>query len=99
MFKIIKVTGLSLSPFFLPDDYVLLWRAPRQFKKLAPGDFIVFDHNEYGLLIKEVVRNTTTEEFIEAKGIHPDSLSTQRMGKIPYKNIVGKVFRRIHLRF
>jgi hypothetical protein len=96
MLKIIKVTGNSLSPFFLPGDYVITWRAPRHFKRLAPGDIVVFNHDQYGLLIKKVIQNNPESKLIEVSGIHPASLSTDSMGKIPYTNILGKVLQRIH---
>ena len=95
MIKIIKVTGNSLSPFFLPEDYVLVWRAPERFKHLSPGDFVVFEHDQYGLLIKRVARNDPRDKYIEAEGIHPDSLSLHKIGRIPYESIIGKVFRKI----
>lgn len=96
MIKIIKVTGNSLSPFFLPGDYVLVIRMPRHYKSLSPGDFVVFNHSEYGRLIKQVVLNNPSETYIETAGIHPDSLSIQKIGRVHYKHIIGKVFRRVH---
>jgi len=93
--KIIKVTGSSLSPLFFSGEYALIWRAPCRFKNLGPGDLVVFNHAKYGRLIKTVVLNNPTEKFIKAEGIHPASLSAETIGKIPYKQILGKVLRRI----
>ena len=95
MIKIIKVTGNSLSPFFLPGEYAVIWHSARTLKKLTAGDFVVFDHDQYGMLIKKVVRNNPLDSLIETEGIHPDSLSKQDIGKIPYENIKGKVLHRI----
>ena len=96
MIKIIKVTGSSLSPFFLSGEYVLVWRASRNFKAISPGDYVVFNHSQFGLLIKKVILNDPLGKYIETEGIHPDSLSAQKIGKIPYTDIVGKVLKRIH---
>ena len=96
MIKIIKVTGNSLSPFFLPGDYVLVLRAPCLYKHLSPGDFVVFDHSEYGRLIKQVNHNNPSESYIETEGVHPDSLSSVKIGKVHYEDIIGRVFRRVH---
>ena len=96
MIKIIKVTGNSLSPLFFPGDFVLIWRVPGRFNKLSSGDFIVFDHEEFGLLIKRIINNNAAERFIEIEGIHPDSITSKKMGRIPYQNIIGKVFHRFH---
>lgn len=95
MIKIIKVTGTSLSPFFLPDDYVLVWRSPSRFRNLSPGDFVVFDHHDYGMLIKRVIHNDPQEGWIETEGTHPNSLPAHKIGRIPYENIIGKVIHRI----
>jgi phage repressor protein C with HTH and peptisase S24 domain len=95
MIRIIKVTGNSLSPFFLPGEYILVWRSPRKFKNLSQGDFVVFNHSQFGLLIKKVALNNPGKKYIETEGIHPESLSKQKIGKIPYSNIIGKVIQRI----
>lgn len=97
MIKIIKVTGKSLSPFFLPGEYALVWHAPRRFSNLSQGDIVVFNHDDYGLLIKKIVHNYPDMKYIVVEGIHPDSLSLEKIGRIPYANIIGKVLRRIHL--
>ena len=96
MFRIIKLTGNSLSPFFLPGDYVLIWTIPGQFRKLIPGDFIVFHHSAYGLLIKRVILNDPVERYIETDGSHPESLTPQKIGRIPYNNVIGKVVHSFH---
>ena len=95
MIKIIKVAGSSLSPFFFPGDFVLIWRAPGRYDKLSPGDFVVFNHIVFGLLIKKITYNDPDYRYIETEGIHPDSLTTQKIGRIPYENIIGKVLLRI----
>ena len=94
MIKIIKVTGNSLSPFFFPGDYVLIWRSPGRFTKLSSDDYVVFNHQDHGLLIKQILFNNPAENFIEVEGIHPDSITSKKMGRIPYQNIIGKVIRR-----
>jgi len=95
MIKIIKVAGSSLSPFFLRGDYVLVLCVPNRYKNLSPGDFVVFDHGEYGRLIKQVTRNYPAEGYLVTEGIHPDSLSRQKIGRVDYANIVGRVLRRV----
>ena len=96
MLKIIKVTGNSLSPFFLPGDYVLVWGAPRRFNQLTQGDFVVFDHIKYGRLIKKVVQNDPSQRSLRVKGVDPDSISSQVLGEILYRDVLGKVIHRIH---
>ena len=94
MLKILKVTGNSLSPFFLPGDFILVWRAPRRFPKLVQGDFVVFDHVEYGVMVKRVITNDPHRKVLQVEGTHPDSLSTQKIGAVSYRDLIGKVLHR-----
>ena len=54
MLRIVKVTGNSLSPFFLPGDYVVVSSFRSGYKNLQTGAVVVFDHPEFGLMIKRV---------------------------------------------
>ena len=95
MLKILKVTGNSLSPFFLPGDFILAWRFPRRFPRLSQGDTVVFQHAAYGIMIKRVVSNHPAENYIQVEGTHPESISSEKIGAISYQDIIGKVIRRI----
>ena len=91
MLKIIKVTGNSLSPFFLSGDFVLISTSHRQFKNLQEGDSVVFSHPEYGRLIKIIVINFPDSEYLKVTGIHKDSISSQKLGSVPYSDLIGRV--------
>ncbi len=91
MLKIIKVTGSSLSPFFLSGDFVLVSTSQRQFKNLKEGDSVVFFHPEYGRLIKFIAKNFPDSEILKVTGSHEDSMSSHKLGFIPYSNLIGKV--------
>lgn len=91
MLKLIKVTGDSLSPFFLPGDYVLTGNCPRLFGKISEGDTIVFSHGSYGLLIKEVSRVDPQLQQYSIKGRHPHSINSRKLGPISFSDIHGKV--------
>ena len=95
MFKILKVTGSSLSPFFLPDDYILARKAPRHYPKLTKGDTVVFRHIQYGVMIKRVISNDPVNKILRVEGTHPDSVSTEKIGDVSYQDLLGKVIRRI----
>ncbi len=94
MFKIIKVTGKSLSPSFFPGDYVLIRTGRRFLRTYSPGDYVVFNHPDFGILIKKLKLNHPAGSYIEAEGLHPDTISTDKIGKIPYGDIIGKVVKR-----
>lgn len=91
MIKIIKVTGESLSPFFLPDDFVLVLTMPISFKSISPGDTVVFDHPQFGRLIKTVISNSAEAGFLKVQGANEGSVSSHKLGPIPYTALIGKV--------
>jgi len=96
MLKIIKVTGNSLSPFFLSGDFVLVNTFHRQFKNLKKDDSVVFVHPEYGQLIKFIDKNYPDSENLKVTGSHKDSISSHKLGLIPYADLIGRVI--FHIR-
>ena len=91
MIKIIKVTGESLSPFFLPGDYVLVKKFSYHFGSIREGDIVVFTHPSYGLMIKEIDRINSELGQIHVKGSHPLSVDSSKIGPIASAAILGKV--------
>ncbi|HDD62310.1 MAG TPA: hypothetical protein ENF22_07285 [Chloroflexi bacterium] len=91
MLKIIKVTGNSLSPFILSGDFVLISTSHRQFKNLKEDDPVVFNHPEYGRLIKLIDKNYPDSENLKVTGIHEESISSHKLGLIPYSDLIGRV--------
>ena len=91
MLKIIKVAGNSLSPFFLPGDYVLIGKNIWSAKGYVPGDFIVFNHPVNGLMIKKVLSIDPAANTFEVAGTHPLSVDSSSLGRIQRRDILGKV--------
>jgi signal peptidase I len=89
--KIIKVTGESLSPFFLPGDYVLIGKCAILFGPIKIGDIVVVFHPTYGLLIKEVTSVNQDSQEINLKGIHPHSINIRQIGPVALSEVQGKV--------
>jgi len=91
MVRILKVTGDSMYPDFKEGDFVLLITLPYVLKHLKVGDNIVFEHKNYGTLIKRIASfdPETAEAYVE--GTQPDSLDSRRLGTIRRTNIRGKV--------
>jgi phage repressor protein C with HTH and peptisase S24 domain len=96
MVKVIKVTGNSLSPFFLSGDYVVVSTARRQYPNLRKGQVVVANHPTLGLLIKRILRNDTQAKCVELEGTHPDSISSAKIGLVAYQDLVGKVL--VHIK-
>jgi hypothetical protein len=91
MFRIIKVAGNSLSPFFLSGDYVLLFNS-RLFKQAyRAGDAVVFNHEIHGILIKIVSSYDPDQQTYFVKGFHPESTNSETLGLIPHQTVIGKV--------
>lgn len=95
MIKIIKVTDESLSPFFLPGDYVLIGKCAILFGPIKIGDIVVFLHPTYGLLTKEVTSVNQDSQEINLKGIHPHSINIQQIGPVAISEVQGKVLFQI----
>jgi len=91
MLKIIKVTGNSLSPFFLPGDFVLVRQKTSIYRYIQAGSTVVFDHPDYGRLIKHVQSNDPNSETLIVVGSQEESISSHKLGPIPYSSVFGKV--------
>ena len=91
MINLIKVTGNSLSPIFLPGDYVIILKCGFLMKKFQPGTTIVFNHQEHGLLIKKIRSYNSSTRSYEAGGTNQLSVSSESLGLISHKDVIGKV--------
>jgi signal peptidase I len=90
MIRFIKVTGSSLSPFFLPGDYVLVSRSRLLAGELEQGDIIVFDHPEHGRLIK-MIASFPDPDHLVVTGYRPESIDSTSFGPISRSSVIGKV--------
>jgi phage repressor protein C with HTH and peptisase S24 domain len=91
MFKVLRVSGNSLSPEYKDGDYVLSSRIPVLAGFLAPGDAIVFENDEFGTMIKLIDSISTDGTEIRVKGTHPLSVDSGRLGPVTRKRVIGKV--------
>jgi nickel-type superoxide dismutase maturation protease len=95
VFQILKVTGESLSPFFVQGDYVLVVKIPFILRRLKPGDVIVFRHPAYGVMIKRLEWFSDDGKELFVLGSHPDSNDSRSFGPVPRHWLIGKVIWRI----
>jgi len=91
MIQILKVTGESLSPFFLEGDFVVVSKIPFVFQRIQPGDTVVFRQPGYGTLIKRVERISPDGEQLFVLGVHPDSTDSRQFGALSRRQLIGKV--------
>ena len=91
MFRLLKVTGDSLSPMYKEGDYVVITTLPFLSRRIRPGDIIVFQHGLYGTLIKIVDRILPEGDEVYVIGASENSLDSRRLGPISRQAIKGKV--------
>jgi nickel-type superoxide dismutase maturation protease len=91
MIQILKVTGESLSPFFLEGDFVVVSKIPFVLHKIKAGDIVVFRHPVYGTMIKKVEQITPDGEEIFVLGTHPESTDSRQFGPLRRGQLIGKV--------
>jgi nickel-type superoxide dismutase maturation protease len=91
MIQMLKVTGESLSPFFLEGDFVVVSKIPFVLRKIKAGDIVVFRHPGYGTMIKKVERISPDGEEIYVVGTHPESTDSRQFGPLQRRQLIGKV--------
>jgi nickel-type superoxide dismutase maturation protease len=91
MLRIIKVAGRSLWPEYQEGDYVVLTTIPFFFNSIKRGDVVVFQHPEYGRMIKKVEQVSPEQGTIAVVGSHPDSIDSRQFGPIHKRDLIGKV--------
>jgi len=91
MIQILKVTGESLSPFFLEGDFVVVSKIPFVLRRIRAGDIVVFEHPTYGKMIKKVDHLSTDGNEIFVLGTHPESTDSRQFGPLSRRQLVGKV--------
>ncbi len=94
MFKILRITGMSLSPAYQHGDYVLIQKIG-QLNPLKIGDVVVFQLPGYGRLIKQVSTIDLEVSDCRVRGTAPDSIGSETFGAVPFTTILGKVILHI----
>ncbi len=73
-----------MLPFLRAGDYVLVMKRP-----LAVGDVVVARHPQFGEIIKRIAGiNNSSYELV---GDNAASVSTEKIGTLPAKSVIGKV--------
>lgn len=91
MLKLLQVEGHSMAPNAQNGDFILVFTFFNMFK-LQPGEWLVFDHPSFGLLLKECVTVDINENSFRCKSINPHGLTEKEIGDINFSRLKGKVF-------
>ena len=91
MCKILRIHGDSLSPKLQDGDFVLSSKIPILVKRLKPGDLVVFNQPGYGVLIKQLESISQDGQFLEVRGLHPESVDSRAFGPVSRRSLTGKI--------
>ena len=91
IFRILKVSGHSLSPEYRDGDFVLITKLPILFGWLKPGNHVVFKQPRYGVMIKRVASIDAACDEVRVTGTDIDSIDSRHFGPIPRAALLGKV--------
>jgi hypothetical protein len=91
MFRIIRISGESMSPEYHDEDFVLVSRLPLLLGLVKIDSVLVFRSWNYGLLIKKVSEIDKKNRRFFFTGTNHMSLSTEKIGTIDKKDIIGSV--------
>jgi len=80
-----------MAPSLLSDDYIIVLRFP--WSRFYQGQVVLVEHTQYQLIVKRIADVRGQEVLL--MGDHPCSLSSDDMGWVDEKQIVGKLFCRI----
>lgn len=94
--KILKISGDSLNPCYKNGDFVISCKTPIFLDKIYPGDIVVFNHHEFGIMIKKVMHLNKKGTEIFVMGTTDNSIDSRQFGFISPREIIGKVI--FHIR-
>lgn len=80
-----------MAPTYQEGDYVLVANFSALIRWLNKGDVVVFNHPEYGLMIKAVGEVNPVQGTFTVLGTHPDSVDSRRFGPVQKEQLAGKV--------
>ena len=78
-----------MSPLFKSGDYAVLLTWPVLTPKL--GASIVFEHPDYGTILKSVTHIKQNENTFSAKGLNASSVDQENLKNIPFSCLKGHV--------
>lgn len=91
MLRLLKVSGYSLTPGYQEGDFVFIVKIPLFLRPYKVGDVVVFDHPQYGKLIKQVQAVVPERKELMVTGTHPHSIDSRQLGPINQDSILGRV--------
>lgn len=88
--QVFRIKGNSLAPHCRAGDYVIASGLALGLRLCRAGDLVVFDHPEYGRLIKRV-EEVQSNGWLNVRGDDIDSVDSRLFGPLPPASIRGRV--------
>jgi nickel-type superoxide dismutase maturation protease len=88
LLRVLRVRGDSLAPRYHDGDFVVI--SGLAIDSIRPGEVVVFDHPEYGRLIKRV-EGLEPCGHLRVRGDDIDSVDSRRFGPVPRSSLLGRV--------
>lgn len=88
MLQVFKISGDSLYPFYKNGERVVCRKVFRK-TNIKVDDTVVFEKNNYGMMIKKVKKVEDNAYFVE--GTNPYSIDSRDFGNLGHKEIKYKV--------
>lgn len=88
--QVLRIQGNSLAPRCREGDFVVASGLALRLRACRPGDLVVFEHSQYGRLIKQVER-VQADGWLEVRGLDIDSIDSRLFGPLPPASIRGRV--------
>lgn len=79
-----------MLPEYQEGDFVVITRSPFLFRQLSRGDVILFNHDNFGTLIKKIEDILPGGEYF-VRGTQENSLDSRKLGYVPRSAVKGKV--------
>ncbi len=87
MFRILRISGDSMTPEYQDGDFVLIFKPFGG--RIRIGDVIVFENRLYGTLIKKAEKISTAGIYVIGTG--ENSLDSRRLGPVNPASVLGRV--------
>jgi nickel-type superoxide dismutase maturation protease len=95
--QVFRIKGNSLAPHCREGDYVVASGLALRQRACRAGDLVVFDHPEYGRLIKRV-EEVQGDGWLNVRGLDIDSVDSRLFGALSPTSIRGRVIWHIRAR-
>lgn len=82
--RLVRIRGRSMEPMLRPGCFALFRPASR----VVPGDIVLVNHPEFGLIVKRVARVFGGQCWLT--GLSDQSTTMERLGTVGLERVLGR---------